>query len=309
MQDVLVWLTNERTQLDGETDWSLRAFGPQTFDDQLDSVAAQAHLQDPGGDSSIWPLEPGGTNYHSATWRTVYRRLRKALLESRGVLRRQDRNGNPLDSLRADNCDPLVVDISGPLRAKNEEAIRYAGLREELGRLLGREYLQMYLLRQAEEGVLGQANDVLERVSGGALRLEPNPEVDRDAGTQKEKALDIVCTNADVAGEGIPIAFLSGSQRFRVAVSLALGIGRFAFGGAQRVQSIIIDERFGSLDLQDRFEMLDELRVLFGELERIPVVSHQEELAGSFENQYEIELIDGRSRVRLTSARGCTSAI
>jgi ABC-type polar amino acid transport system ATPase subunit len=43
-------------------------------------------------------------------------------------------------------------------------------------------------------------------------------------------------------------AYLSGSQRFRVAVALALGIGQYV-GGAPRGQRVVlVDEGFGSLD-------------------------------------------------------------
>ena len=64
----------------------------------------------------------------------------------------------------------------------------------------------------------------------------------------------------------INVAFLSGSQRFRVAVSLALGIGQYASRQHRPIESVIIDEGFGCLDRQGRQVMIQELQNLRGQL-------------------------------------------
>jgi len=51
-------------------------------------------------------------NHHLGTWRKLYRRLMKMVVESRGVLRRNDQQGNPLNLVRATTSDPLVIDLA-----------------------------------------------------------------------------------------------------------------------------------------------------------------------------------------------------
>ena len=46
-----------------------------------------------------------------------------------------------------------------------------------------------------------------------------------DDGAETDRALDLECCNRITGGAAINVAFLSGSQKFRVAVSLALAIG------------------------------------------------------------------------------------
>ena len=93
--------------------------------------------------------------------------------------------------------------------------------------------------------------------------------------------------------------YLSGSQKFRVAVSLALAIGQYARGGQGRpIESVIIDEGFGSLDREGRDEMIDQLRALRGRLARIVLVSHQEEFAQAFPDGYQFEVKDGTTVAR-----------
>ena len=68
---------------------------------------------------------------------------------------------------------------------------------------------------------------------------------------------------------------LSGSQKFRCAVAIAMGIGQYAGG---RMRSIVIDEGFGSLDedtLEEVMTVLDGLRE-GGRM--VGIVSHVAEL-------------------------------
>jgi DNA repair exonuclease SbcCD ATPase subunit len=162
-----------------------------------------------------------------------------------------------------------------------------------LADLLGRDGLQRHLLRTAEARVLEKANDSLGRFSGGSLRLEPGPDDGkRGAGT----ALDLVCHNAETADEALDLGLLSGSQRFRVCVALALGIGQYLAGDESRIRSVIIDEGFGSLDARGLRDMAEEIKALGDLLDRIIVVSHQESFAEVFPDRYHIKLEAGASQ-------------
>ena len=93
------------------------------------------------------------------------------------------------------------------------------------------------------------------------------------------------------------MAFLSGSQRFRVAVALALGIGQYASKQHRPIESVIIDEGFGCLDRNGRQVMIQELHNLRGHLQCILLVSHQEEFAEAFSDGYHFELHNGSTKV------------
>jgi DNA repair exonuclease SbcCD ATPase subunit len=86
------------------------------------------------------------------------------------------------------------------------------------------------------------------------------------------------------------VLFLSGSQKFRVAVSVALAVGRFAHGRARPLEAVIIDEGFGSLDKDGLRAMADELKRLqrVQSLKRIILVSHQEDFTKEFPVGYQL---------------------
>src|ERR1700722_17257726 len=94
----------------------------------------------------------------------------------------------------------------------------------------------------------------------------------------------------------INVTFLSGSQKFRVAVSLALGIGQYASRQHRPIESVIIDEGFGCLDSQGRQVMIQELQNLRGQMRCILLVSHQEEFAEAFADGYHFQLESGATR-------------
>ncbi len=181
------------------------------------------------------------------------------------------------------------AEMSAQFKAVDAEHNRYKLLAE----MLGRDRLQRHLVRQAERQIVDHANAVLDRLSGGQLFMRL---VEAEAGT--DKALDLECANRVTGGTAINVAFLSGSQRFRVSVALALGIGQYASRQHRPIESVIIDEGFGCLDRAGRQVMIQELQNLSSHLHRILLVSHQEEFADAFPDGYRFELEDGTTKVR-----------
>ena len=163
-----------------------------------------------------------------------------------------------------------------------------------LAQLLGRDRLQRHLVRQAERQIVDYANGVLDRLSGGQLFLRLCA---GEEGVGADRALELEACNRETGGVAINVAFLSGSQRFRVAVSLALGIGQYASRQHRPIESVIIDEGFGCLDRQGRQVMIQELQNLRGHLHCILLVSHQEEFFEAFPDGYRFELHEGATKV------------
>jgi DNA repair exonuclease SbcCD ATPase subunit len=181
--------------------------------------------------------------------------------------------------------------LSADLLTAGEE-VKYAKMLEEL---LSRKRLQLHLVRRAERQVVDHANAVLDRLSGGQLYLLLVGSADGEG--PGEKALELEAHNRITADRPINVAFLSGSQRFRVAVSLALGLGQYASKQHRPIESVIIDEGFGCLDKEGRQSMIQELHNLRGQLKCILLVSHQEEFADAFADGYRFELANGATRV------------
>jgi DNA repair exonuclease SbcCD ATPase subunit len=164
-------------------------------------------------------------------------------------------------------------------------AERQHDVHKKLDTLLGQNGLQRELVRDAEQQIVELANDTLQNLSDGDLSLEQ----DDEAAGRDDKAFALRVRRS---GAPLPIGvlFLSGSQKFRVAVSVALAIGRFASGRARPLEAVIIDEGFGSLDKDGLRAMADELKRLqrSQSLKRVILVSHQEEFTDQFPVGYQL---------------------
>jgi exonuclease SbcC len=168
----------------------------------------------------------------------------------------------------AERFAKLIADVAS--------AERQSDLHRKLDELLGKGGLQRELVRTAEREIVRLANDTVQNLSDGDLTVELEHGADGD-----DEAFALQVRRAD---RPIPIGvnYLSGSQKFRVAVSVALAIGRFAAGQARPLESVIIDEGFGSLDRDGLRCAATELNRLRQYLRRIVLVSHQEEFADRF---------------------------
>ena len=184
------------------------------------------------------------------------------------------------------------------LEQQKRDAERLHHLYKLLAELLGRSGLQFHLLHEAENVITDLANGTLSGLSHGRMRLELRRENEATRAST-EKALDLLVYDRDTGQHAIPINHASGSQKFRIAVSLALAIGRYSNRTAHHVESVIIDEGFGSLDKSGRDDMIQELRTLGQQLARIILVSHQDDFAAAFPNRYSFKLVDKASCVRI----------
>jgi DNA repair exonuclease SbcCD ATPase subunit len=191
----------------------------------------------------------------------------------------RDRAVRTRDGLQS--CAQQYEGLTQQLRS----AERQHDLHKKLDDLLGQNGLQRELVRDAEQQIVGLANDTLQNLSDGDLSIEQ----DDEATGRDDKAFALRVRRA---GDPLPIGvlFLSGSQKFRVAVSVALAVGRFASGRARPLEAVIIDEGFGSLDKDGLRAMADELKRLqrSQSLKRVILVSHQDEFTDQFPIGYRL---------------------
>jgi DNA repair protein SbcC/Rad50 len=172
---------------------------------------------------------------------------------------------------------------SDQVRSAEEQ---HAHAKREADRL-GRDGLQRDMVRTAEAEIVAAAQAVLARTTDGDLSIRLADAGDADA------ALAIEVIHAAATAAPIDAAFLSGSQRFRVAIALALGLQKVL--GEEGC--LLLDEGFGGLDPLGRRRMVDELVRLSTEVARLIVISPDDEFADHFGHVIRVNLVDGSSRV------------
>ncbi|WP_218314517.1 AAA family ATPase [Halomonas sp. 18071143] len=144
------------------------------------------------------------------------------------------------------------------------------------GRTGNRISLQRFVLGVLLDDVLIQASARLVRMSRGRYQL-----VRREDPSKGNKASGLELDVADTyTGKNRPVATLSGGESFMAALALALGLSDVvqAYAGGIQLDTLFIDEGFGSLDqdaLDQAIAMLSELQ-MSGRM--IGIISHVSEL-------------------------------
>ncbi|WP_228981600.1 AAA family ATPase [Streptomyces sp. DH12] len=190
----------------------------------------------------------------------------------------------------------------GPLRAEYDRVARLAALTAGTSAENERRMrLESYVLAARLEQVAAAATERLQRMSSGRYTLVHSDA--RSGGRRAGLGLHVVDA---WTGSERDTATLSGGETFFASLALALGLADVVTdeAGGVRLDTLFIDEGFGSLDDQTLDEVLDVLDALRERDRSVGIVSHVPDLRRRIPAQ--LEVVKGRdgSRIRLRAGTG-----
>ena len=160
--------------------------------------------------------------------------------------------------------------------------------------------LETYAIGAIFDQVLAAANMRLKPMSSGRYSMERNIEAGRG---NVRKGLGIAVNDVHT-GRPRDISTLSGGETFTAALSLALGLSDVVerHSGGIRLDTIFIDEGFGTLDSDDQAGSLDKvletLNKTVGESRSIGLISHVGLVQRSIPTGFRIDKYPDGSRIR-----------
>ncbi|MEU5810463.1 SMC family ATPase [Streptomyces sp. NPDC047718] len=189
----------------------------------------------------------------------------------------------------------------GPLREAYERVARLAGLTAGTSADNERKMrLEAYVLAARLEQVAAAATVRLLKMSGGRYTLVHS---DAKASGRGRSGLGLHVVDAWTGSER-DTATLSGGETFFASLALALGLADVVSdeAGGVRLDTLFIDEGFGSLDDQALDEVLDVLDSLRERDRSVGIVSHVADLRTRVQAQLEVVKQRGGSAVRHRTA-------
>ncbi len=175
--------------------------------------------------------------------------------------------------------------IAEKLIVANETKRKWTNLNRWLGGENGEQfkrYAQGITLRQ----LLVKANPHLTEMTQGRYSLVWNPG-ERDAGD----LLPFIVDN-DQGGETRPVTNISGGERFQVSLALALGLSDLS-GRKMSVDTLFLDEGFGTLDGKMLDAALDTLCRIQQDGKLIGIISHVTEVGERITTQIAVKKLGG----------------
>ena len=102
-------------------------------------------------------------------------------------------------------------------------------------------------------------------------------------------------------GKKRPVNTLSGGESFKASLSMALGLSDYITSGLGGVEidTLFIDEGFGSLDEQSVIEAVDMLNSLSTNGKLIGIISHREELMENIPQQIRVKKTKDGSNITI----------
>ena len=148
-----------------------------------------------------------------------------------------------------------------------------------LSHLLGKDGIQALLIEEAIPELEAEANDLLARLSDNQSHLSIESLRDLKSGKTKE-TLDI--TISDNVGIR-PYEFFSGGEAFRIDFALRIALAKLlARRAGTTLQTLIIDEGFGSQDEDGLARIVDALYKIGNDFAKVIVVTHLTSLKNQF---------------------------
>jgi len=199
-----------------------------------------------------------------------------------------------------------LVDVLVSLRqrkvgcaAEREEKQQLIVQHKTLERAFGKDGVPALLIEQALPQIETKANDLLDRLSDGrmSIRFATQAEYKDKKRDDLKETLDIQISD----GAGLrDYEMFSGGERFRVDFAIRLALSEvLAQRKGARLQTLVIDEGFGSQDTQGRQRLIEAINTVRGDFAKILVITHLDELKDAFPTRIEVEKTERGSSVRV----------
>jgi ATPase involved in DNA repair len=257
----------------------------------------------------------------SGKWKVEVGENEKTLAEAEKVLAESETNApglqeaeSQLFELREDENNARQelgaarqrVEVLSTLRGRRKE---YERQREELSqnivrhkaleRAFGKDGVPALLIEQALPQIQQKANDILERLSDGAMtiRFVTQAEYKDKKREDLKETLDIQISDSSGTRD---YEMYSGGEAFRVNFAIRLALSEIlAQRKGARLQTLVVDEGFGSQDAQGRQRLIEAINIVKNDFAKIFVITHLDELKDAFPNRIEVEKTERGSAVRV----------
>lgn len=163
------------------------------------------------------------------------------------------------------------------------------GRYKTLERAFGKDGIPALLIEQALPEIESKANELLDRLSEGqmSIRFVTQAEYKDKKRDDLKETLDIQISDAAGVRD---YEMYSGGEAFRVNFAIRLALSEvLAQRKGARLQMLVIDEGFGSQDLQGRQRLIETINLVKNDFAKILVITHLDELKDAFPTRIEVE--------------------
>ena len=195
-----------------------------------------------------------------------------------------------LDGLRARKTE---------LGSAREACALQVARHKSLERAFGKDGVPALLIEQALPQIESKANELLDRLSDGQMSIRFVTQAEYKDKKREDLKETLSIQISDAAGVR-DYEMYSGGEAFRVNFAIRLALSEvLAQRKGARLQTLVIDEGFGSQDTQGRQRLIEAINLVKHDFAKILVITHLDELKDAFPTRIEVEKTERGSTVRV----------
>lgn len=184
------------------------------------------------------------------------------------------------------------------LEAQREAYARQVSRYKQLQRAFGKDGVPALLIEQALPEIEGHANEILDRLSGGSMSVKFITQAEYK--TRREDLRETLEIRISDGMGARDYEMFSGGEAFRVNFAIRLALSQvLAQRAGARLQTLVIDEGFGSQDALGRQRLIEAINLVRSDFAKILVITHIDELKEAFPYRIEVEKTERGSKVKV----------
>ncbi|PKN88186.1 MAG: hypothetical protein CVU46_01930 [Chloroflexi bacterium HGW-Chloroflexi-8] len=201
------------------------------------------------------------------------------------------------ENQKLDNISRKKINKNNFIETKNslsQTIARYSKLEDAFGK----NGIPALLIEQALPQIEEHANQLLDKLTGGAMsiRFETQSDYKDKKRIDKKETLDIKINDLD--GNTRSYEMFSGGEAFRINFAIRIALSQvLAKRSGAKLQTLIIDEGFGSQDNEGRHRLIDVIAQIKNDFAKILIITHLDELKEMFPARIEVEKTNLGSRI------------
>ena len=181
-------------------------------------------------------------------------------------------------------CESLRAEVSGKTKDL-EKAKQDRAAYSDLVAAFGKKGVQALIIENAVPEIQDETNRLLARMTDNAMQVSIETVRDKKTGGTAE-TLDIRISD-DMGTRSYDL--FSGGEAFRINFALRIALSKLlARRAGARLQTLIIDEGFGTQDGKGREKLVEAINSIRDDFEKILVITHIDELKDAFPTRIEI---------------------
>jgi len=168
---------------------------------------------------------------------------------------------------------------------------------EELRLAFGSRGLRAMIIESVLPEIEDEANQILARMTNG--RMSVRFETQRE--TQRKTVIETLDIHISDELGTRDYQLYSGGEAFRIDFAIRVALSKLlARRAGARLQTLVIDEGFGTQDTQGRERLTEAINVIRDDFERVLVITHIEELKDLFPVRIDVTKTPSGSRLRVS---------